>query len=72
MKLQRVHHIWENKWSVGEVYIHNASRREEMFHAWLRKEAGTSELRILQVVLSHLGGDPTGTLPSEYSIFVYA
>ena len=43
-----------------------------MFHAWLRKEAGTSELRILQVVLSHLGGDPTGTLPSEYSIFVYA
>ena len=43
-----------------------------MFHAWLRKEAGTSEARVLQVVLSHLGVGPTGTLPSEYSILVYA
>lgn len=53
-------------------YTMHPEERKCSFHAWLRKKAGTSEARVLQVVLSHLGGDPIGTLPSEYSIFVYA
>lgn len=54
-------------------YTMHPEERKCSFHACSsRKEAGTSEARVLQVVLSHLGGDPIGTLPSEYSIFVYA